>query len=162
MSTLTKLLSVFASEAERIETSANAMALEFTPGSVTDMITEWETALGITVVPGDPIGTRRGRVLAKIRAVGGQSVEYFYTLAETLGYNRYPSTTDPHIRIINNPYPPFRVGISVIGDALYDGGTGASKFTWRVTGTGVESDSFLQGLFNLCKPAHTEIEFVNS
>jgi uncharacterized protein YmfQ (DUF2313 family) len=162
MSNLTLLLSVFASECDRIETSAQGVTNEFFPKTVTDLIAEWETAFGIDVVTGDPIATRRARLLAKIRATGGQSIEYFYTLSEAMGYNLHPSTTDPHLRIMTGMYPPFRAGISVAGDPVYDGGTGASIFTWRVTGTDVETDTYLQEIFNKYKPAHTEIEFVNS
>lgn len=161
MSTLSKLLSVFASEVSLFEAAAAAIKAEIIPSTVTDMITEWEAALDIPT-SSDAIATRRARVIAKLRAVGGQSEDYFYSIAESLGYNISPSTTDPHIEISTDNYPAFKAGLSHAGDPVYSGGSGASMFTWRVSGTSVETDAFLQEILNKYKPAHTEIEFVNA
>lgn len=159
--TLYNLLTCFASELERLETSKNTIFDEMYPKTVTQMIAEFEDTFGIAHTS-ESISIRRARLLAKINAVGGQSIDYYYGLAENAGYNRYPSLITPHIRILTGIYQPFRAGISRAGDAVYDGGSGASFFTWIVTGTSVESDAFLQDLFNQYKPAHTEIQFVNS
>ena len=159
--TLYDLLTCFASELERLETSKNTIIDEMFPKTVTQMIDEFEDTFRI-VHTSESISIRRARLLAKINAVGGQSIDYYYGLAENAGYNRYPSVVDPHIRIFTGIYQPFRAGISMAGDAVYDGGSGASVFSWIVAGTTVESDTFLQELFNQYKPAHTEIQFVNS
>jgi uncharacterized protein YmfQ (DUF2313 family) len=164
MSKLSTFLSVFASEMARLDVAAMrpGVLAEFNPKTASAMLTEWEDAFGLT----DHTGTdaqRQARLTAYVGAVGGQSADYFYGIAENLGYNRYPSTTDPHIQILEGQYHPFRLGFSHIGiDKLWDGTSGHSLWTWTVQGTGVETDTTLQAYFNLFKPAHTTIVFTNA
>lgn len=164
MSKLSTFLSVFASEMARLDVAAMrpGVLAEFNPATATDMLTEWEDAFGLT----DHTGTtaeRRARLSARVGAVGGQSTEYFYTIAEALGFNRYPSTTDPHIRILEGQYQPFRVGVSHVGvDKLYDGTSGYSLWTWTVQGTAVTTNTALRAYFEQFKPEHTEIVFVDA
>jgi len=160
MSKLSVFISIFGSELSRFYERVQAAIKEFFPQSATETIDQWENDYGI--IPDDSVAldTRRKRVLAQMNATGGQSVEYFYTLAEKLGYNRYPSTEEPYIEIVEFAFLPFRVEISEIeNDSIYDQDTGGSIFTWKVVGTSVTTDMALQTLFTKNKPAHTEIVF---
>lgn len=157
---LNKLLSVFGMELNNIGHNMRLIFQDMLPKKVTSsMIDAWESAYGLTSDNGLTVENRRAILLAKVRATGGQSVEFFYQLAEAKGYNRHPSTTDPHIQITTGDFPAFRAGISAAGDKVYDGTTGASIYTWKVKGTSVSTDTALQSLFNQLKPAHTEIIF---
>jgi uncharacterized protein YmfQ (DUF2313 family) len=161
MSNLKSLMAVFGAELERLNTAARRLLSDFFPQTAQDMLTEWETAFDL-VHTGTTL-ERQQRITAYMAAVGGQSIDYFYGLAEKLGYHRHPSTTDPHIQILEGQTIGFRVGISRIGiDPVYDNASGASYATLVVKGTDVETDTDLQALFQLYKPAHTEISFVNS
>ena len=107
--TLTILLGCIADECARFKTDAVGILPECTVKTCTQMINEWETAFGIPH-SSDAIAVRRSRVNAKQNAVGGQSVKYFYRVLASYGYNVYPSTTDPHIRIQVGTYRFLRAG----------------------------------------------------
>lgn len=157
----TALLGVFAAELARLDLRAGEVVCEFFPGTASEMLNEWELVFFGAIQSGTPEERRLG-LLAKVSAYGGQSIDYFYGIAETLGYNRYPSTTDPHIRIADGEFFGFRADIGRADvDKVYDQDTGNSIFTWSVYGTDVESDTVLQSLFNNLKPAHTEVFFHN-
>jgi uncharacterized protein YmfQ (DUF2313 family) len=164
MRIFTRLLSCFAKELKRFHDSAVSLYAEMFPYRATALLPEWEASLGLISAQGESVEFRRQRIMAKINSLGGQSVEYFYSLAELLGYNRHPSTTDPHVRIEELTEVGFKVGVSEIGedgDALYDESSGNSQHTWRVYGTSVTSDLRLVGMFTSYKPAHTEVLFVD-
>jgi uncharacterized protein YmfQ (DUF2313 family) len=163
MSNLSDLMYVFGEELARANQRLVELLEEFFPNTANETLSEWEAAFGLDDWSAYTLAERRARLTAKVAAKGGQSIDYFYTIAENLGYNRYPSTTDPHIQIIEGTYYPFRADISQADiDAVYDQDIGTSAFTWRVVGTDVETDTALQEIFNLCKPAHTDIVFENA
>lgn len=123
-------------------------------------LVDWERVLGIVPASSATIPERRRLVVAKIRATGGLTKPYFEQLAKGLDYAIGAGTK--YLTITEDAYAGFRIGYSQIGiDAIYDQGAGASMYTWRVTGTGVESDTDLQSLFNALKPAGTDIVFEN-
>jgi uncharacterized protein YmfQ (DUF2313 family) len=127
------------------------------------LISQWEKLLGI--VPDDSrlIGDRRAEVIAKLTAPPGINEAFYYAIASSLGYNIFPSVTDPHVQILKGVYRPFRVGYGQIGiDPVYDQSAGFSQFTWKITGTNVESDSILRSIFNDLKPACSEVVFEDS
>jgi uncharacterized protein YmfQ (DUF2313 family) len=160
MSKLTNLLTCFASELDRLETDAYVLLKEAFAKSVTLLIDEWEDFFGITHTT-DAIETRRARLLAKMRATGGQSVDYFYSLAEALGYNIYPSTTNPHIQMRPPTDVAFIAGIAKAND-IVGGSDAGTVYTSIITGTSVEADTFLQELFDKYKPAHAEFIYLDS
>jgi len=163
MSNLAELMTVFGEELARVTTRVGELLEEFFPNTATETLSEWESAWGLDDWSAHTQAERRARLVAKVGARGGQSIDYFYTIAENLGYNRAPSTTDPHIEIIEDLYDPFRADVSQADiDAVYDQDPGTSIFTWKVAGTDVETDTVLQELFNLYKPAHTDIVFENA
>jgi uncharacterized protein YmfQ (DUF2313 family) len=158
ISSMTEFLKIFGNALSTIGTEINKILLDTHPSKSTYMQAEWESELGLSPYSGDTIATRNERIAAAYAATGGQSIYYFYSIAEKLGYNRYPSTTDPHIRIQDQQFFPFRVGISKVGvDKLYSQTSGYSRHTWTVSGTSVTTDTTLRELFEKYKPAHTEI-----
>src|ERR1700751_3374492 len=87
----------------RLQADINRLIGEIFPCSTTELLPEWEETLGL---PDDCIGPlattdqRRQAVCAKFGARGGQSVDYFIRLANSLGYDA-----------IIIQYAPFRCGI---------------------------------------------------
>jgi len=124
-------------------------------------IEDWERVYGV-VPTSDALVDRRASVLAKMAATGGLSIEYFYTIAEALGYNRYPSATNPHIRIRDDLFHPFRACFSVAGDPVYLLSNGSEKHAWEVSGTDVSNDENLSLLFEALKPPYTYIIWVDN
>jgi uncharacterized protein YmfQ (DUF2313 family) len=160
-STFSKFLNVFANEMQRFQGRCDVAQGEMLPSTVTETIAEWEAEYGIVPGVSDTLAVRQARLHAKYLADGGQSAEYFLTLCAALGYN-VGGSTNPHIRITQNDFRPFRVGISKVGDPVNDNVTGSSAFTWVIRGTNVETDAALIALFNYdIIPAHTEVMFVN-
>lgn len=163
MSKIATFLSVYGSELARLHAAAvgpGGLIDDFFPTTAAAMLTEWEEAYGLTDHTGDT-ASRRRRLAAKVSAFGGQSRDYFYLIAEKLGYNRYPSTVSPRIHILDGMYVPFRCGISQVGvDKLYDPSSGTA-FSWIVQGTGVEDDTALVALFTEFGPSHLHLEFEN-
>jgi uncharacterized protein YmfQ (DUF2313 family) len=149
---LTTALTVFVSEINRIDAAAKGIINELYPKSATALLTEYETMLGLSYDNTLSTAERRNRIISRFRAVGGQSLAYFYSLAEALGY------TTETIEIIDNTYRPFRAAASIVGtDSVYDSSAEYSIFSWRVIGTNVTTDNVLKSLFDQLKPAYTYI-----
>jgi uncharacterized protein YmfQ (DUF2313 family) len=142
-STMSDFLQVFANELELLgDRVTDAIAEAFTL-TATETLPDWEEEYGI--IPGQGSDAeRQARLQAKkYPRVGntwnrGQSIPFIYSMFLAAGWNipvdGTPSTTDPHVEIVEHPCLPFRVGISKIGDALY-WGTGYSVFTVIIKGT---------------------------
>jgi hypothetical protein len=109
---------------------------------------------------GDSLSTRRGRVIAAIRATGDLNKQYFYRIAESLGY-----TIDSGVKylsIIENYFQPFRAGYGRAGiDPVYSVSTGVSQYTVLVVGTGVADDADLQFRFSKQVLAGVELLYSN-
>lgn len=153
-------MSVFAAEVTKIEARCRQLLVEAFPRTTTEMLSEWESVCGVSGA-GLTTDQRRAQLIAKLAANGNQTIAFFYGIAGSLGYNKHPSTTDPHIRIATGEFTPFRAGISGAGSPVYDQTSGASLFTVRIFGTNIESDAVLRGLFDYAKPAEAEFVYVN-
>lgn len=138
---------------------------EIIPDTAVEMLPDWERAAGL---PDDCTGenntleARRAALVSRLRAIGGQSPQYYIDLAATLGYT---------IQIFT--YSPFTAGSSA-GDALTND---QWCFAWRVqadsvinlrfrAGIGrageplrVFGNTILECVLNKWKPAHTFIVF---
>lgn len=94
---------------------------EANPAYAADLLLEWETDYGLPdpCTPLNPtLEQRRAAVLAKMRAQGGQSIEYYVSVAAALGY-----------AITITEFRPFRCSVSACGDLLL----GALwEFAWRI------------------------------
>lgn len=121
-SNLSKLLRALAEELTRVDNRGFQLTIEVNPGRTTEMITDWEELVGL---PDDCLGElaptlpeRREDVLAVLRATGGQTAQYFISLAAAAGYDITVTT-----------FEPFRVSQNAVGDPLY----GAEwMFVWQV------------------------------
>jgi len=163
---LHELLESFAVEFVELDEQTNQVVIESNPEAADALIGEWETEMGFPdecySIP-SLLADRRAQILGRLTVRGGQSIDHFYQLAESLGYNRHPSATDPHIQIVEWAFAPFRVGRSLLGTGrIYDGTAGESEYAWTVRGTNVEIDSQLQALLTKHKPAHTDIVWENA
>jgi hypothetical protein len=124
------------------------------------LISHWEEEYDI-YDPASLLIDRQTELNAKVRAVGGDTFEYFENIAAGLGYN-IDSAVDPHLRITDGDFPPARADYAKADiSAVLDGDAGSSAVTWIVHGTGVESNDMLMSIFNSQKPAGTEVLFIN-
>ncbi|MGU7784874.1 YmfQ family protein [Burkholderia sp. PU8-34] len=106
----TKTLAGIAPSYERNTARANYLLVDAFPGTTYELLPEWESTLGLP----DPcagesptIQQRRNQVVARLANSGGQSIPYFETLAENLGYD---SAIENHA--------PFRCGQSTAGQPV--------------------------------------------
>ena len=149
---------------------AGAMRLldrEGSPYYAIDLLPEWEAEYGLPdpcSAPNASIPQRRAALLAKIAAIGGQSPEYFISVAAAMGYT-----------ITVQEITPLRLGSFRFGDPLAGPGW---QYVWRVIvpsitvrsftlGSSALGDRFatvsasdLQCRLNALKPAHTLLQFV--
>ena len=78
-----------AAEPARIHERIEDLLDEMDPSKTVELLTEWETVWGLPdpcTGQLDTLGDRRAALLARVRAVGGQSPGFFIRLAESLGY----------------------------------------------------------------------------
>ncbi len=138
------------------QVSADQLLKEMFPDTCTYTITDWERTYGVTPSANDPLQVRQNRVLAKLRARGGLSLQYFLNVAQTMGYTitieKLMANTDNYglegrfrWRVTTSGIGPvyFRAGRSRVADRL-------------VTGNVMNT---LEGIFNDLKPAYTQVIF---
>lgn len=124
------------------------------------LIESWEEEYEIDD-PAALLADRQAELNAKVRAIGGDTFEYFKNIAAGLGYN-IDSAVDPHLRITDGDFPPARADYAQADiSQVWDQVSGASAVTWCVRGTGVESDTALQGIINGQKPTGSEVVYIN-
>lgn len=144
---------------------ADYLLLEMFPDSATveGLLANFERVYDIVPSSTATLAQRRQAALAAIRAKGGLTKSHFETMAQGLGYTiGLPAVGDPHCRIVEGEFGPFRADYGQADvDEVYDQGTGASMYTWRVLGTDVETDTTLQTIFEALKTAGTEVVFAN-
>jgi hypothetical protein len=146
---------------DRASASADLLLSQVFPNSATDeSILDWEYTYGLPP-SSDAVEYRRARVAHKKALLGGLSIDYFYSVAATMGYGRVGSGSFLQILIEDGVYAPFRADVSKADiDAVYDSTNGGETSTWRVSGTWVGGNTVLQALFNDSKPPQTSIEFI--
>lgn len=86
---LTKLLTALADELARVDGRADDLVDQLDPRTSNEMLTDWETILGLPDVCADALSTiqeRRAAAYATLTATGGASRLYFINLAAALGY----------------------------------------------------------------------------
>lgn len=147
--TIRKILRALADEWERIDGRGADALLEFDPRTTTEMIDEWEAAVGLP----DPcvsdwgalsLAQRRAAVVARLTANDSASRSFFINLAATLGYT-----------VTITEYQPFEVGRSTVGEPLSNG---FWQYAWTVEGVGVD-DEQLQCAIEAKAPVHTIVLF---
>ncbi|MBN9096090.1 YmfQ family protein [Pandoraea pnomenusa] len=120
---------------------ANNLLVDAFPGSTFELLPEWEATLGLP----DPcagvsptVAERRAQVVARLAAVGGQSVAYFTQLAANLGY-----------AVTIDQFAPFRFGQSPFGSQF---GGDAWFFAWRVNAPSYSIRYFSFGVSGFGEP----------
>lgn len=86
---VTQLLSGIALEFARIDARALDMIRESDPRETTELIDEWEAFAGLPdpcVTTEQTLEQRRVAVCSKLLMQGGQSIPYFLSIAQNLGY----------------------------------------------------------------------------
>lgn len=147
---------------------ANQVIDEAFPPATYELLPQWEATLGLP----DPCGgvaptvqARRGQVVARFIAKGGQSAAYFIEFAAALGFT-----------ITVNSCAPFRMGQSRMGQPL---GDSEWMFVWQVHGPvdaaipfrmglsamGEPLEAFVTGVLqcelNAITPAHTLLQYLS-
>lgn len=144
---------------------------EADPRSAYETIEDWEADCGLPdpcIGPQTDLQDRRDAVVMKRQTRGGQSRAYYIEIARRLGF---------HITI--EEFKVFRVGLSRVGDRLYNEGW---THTWRVTVVGRTvryfrtgasvmgerlvrwDNTILECVLHALKPAHTilQIAYINA
>ncbi len=149
----------------RANGDAAALLVDAFPSTTAELLPEWESSLGLP----DPcagvqptVQTRRAQVIARLTALGGQSVDYFISLAQALGYsititqfapsrfgrafgNPFGGAAWAHawqVNVANYTIQSFRFGSDAFGEAFA---------AWGGT--------VLQCELQAAAPAHTTINF---
>lgn len=88
-SVLTQLLTGIALEFSRVDARALDMIAESDPRTTTELIDDWEAFAGLPdpcVTDEQTLEQRRVALASKLLMQGGQSCEYFLSIAQNLGY----------------------------------------------------------------------------
>lgn len=140
--TLRDLLDGMSIELARVDGRGELLPIEANPASTNELLIDWERVAGL---PDKCSGTleetlqgRRNALLAKLASTGGQSPAYFIGIAAALGY-----------QVTITEFKPFRVGMSVAGDALTNGDW---QFTWQVNAPETTVVAFRVGLSAVGEP----------
>ena len=89
-SNLGRLLHSLAEELARIDARGGDLINEADPRTAFELLSQWEKVCGLPdecSALSETLAARRGAVLAKLTALGGQTPDYFIELAATLGYS---------------------------------------------------------------------------
>lgn len=117
---LTRFLVGLARELARVDGRAQALLLEADPRTTTELLTDWERALGLPdPCTGQPetLQERRAAIVGRLTESGGLSRAFFVGLGRALGFE-----------ISIEEHRQFRCGSSRVGDRLYSD-------DWRVVWT---------------------------
>ena len=93
-----------AQEFARIEADLDLMLKEAKPNRTWNLLKEWEKAAGLpdecVVASDDPV-VRRNQLVSRLLMQGGQSVAYFVSVLEGMGY-KSPKITEPKPATVNS------------------------------------------------------------
>ena len=135
-STTRALLEALATEAARIDERGDKLLKEMDPTQTFEMLSDFEKTAGLPdACAGDEVNTiesRRAALLVRLRALGGQSIEYFTDLAATYGF-----------AITIEEFSPFEAGRSRAGDPANGQ---AWRFVWQVNAPEVAIRYFRAGI----------------
>lgn len=150
-SVLGRLALALALTASRLHARGNDALAETFPASTGELLSEWESSLGLPddcdPSPGS-VDLRRARAVSRFAARGGQSVPYLIGVAAQLGYT---------ITITEGP----------AATEAFTVNAGASTVTYARAGSASAGDPLaswgndsLECAINRVKPAHTTVTFV--
>lgn len=153
---LTQLLAGIAEEFARVEGRAGDLLEQADPRSVTELLSDWESAFGLPDLCATSPATVDGRRLAlhqRVASLGGQSRPYFVSLSALMGYETEITEFRP-LRV------PFTLPAHVAGRAW--------AFAWRVDvfgpvvmgdDTPTYASAHLDCVVRRVAPAHTLVSF---
>jgi uncharacterized protein YmfQ (DUF2313 family) len=146
-----KVLRALATEHAEIQARADQLLLESDPRTTTEMIGDWEEALGLPPIesldPQPTLDERRAAAAAKYAAVGGAAMQGLIDAAAALGFV---------ITIIEYwPFVPAGMGSS-LGDSLWDQ---EWNFFFEVVAPSAAIGSTLEQTIRAKKPAWTACGF---
>lgn len=159
---ITKVLAAFAQELRYLDERVADLLNEAMPGTIEDLLIEWEEDLGLPDLCSPLTQTQAERlavVYAKYVTLNeGQSKQFYINYAANLG--GLVTITD-----YAGSGALFRVNVNRVTRTPLEGIDGArlrsreSRFKWivNVYSTGSVSLSYIQCRFNQMKPAHTEL-----
>ncbi|WP_439598003.1 YmfQ family protein [Falsiroseomonas sp.] len=107
-----KVLAGLAAGAARLRARARALLTDAFPATAFELLPDWEAALGLPdpcAGPSPGLQERRGQVVARLTARGGQSIPYLVSQAAALGY-----------AITIREFGPSRLGAMRLGGHLQD------------------------------------------
>lgn len=154
---------------DRLQQSAEQVLNTISPDTAGAMLADWERVCGITTNLAKPYSDRVKRVIITLNAVGGLSIPYFISLAESIGYKieikefshltgDLPNAGD--VPIQNSPDEVlgymWRVDVKNADDNISRFRAGGSCAGERLTDFG---DQILEEFFRDLKPAHTYCYF---
>lgn len=149
------------------QAAGDALVSEMFPYTATWSLPSWERVYAVVPASGEPLQSRRDKVVAKMREKGGLSIAYFTSLCEALGFQVEIEEPLPFmagwaaagdelfvpeivhqwgVLILNQPIYQFRAGESGAGEAL---------LWWS-------PQTHLENLINKLKEADTYVYFVYS
>ena len=146
-----------------VNRSAQAVLGAITPFGANEMLEDWERVLGLSTDIQELYQARLDAVLQKLAAMGGLSIPYFLSLAQSMGYD---------ITITESASELFRAGVNRAGDPV---SSEASMWLWRVNVHSISkklyyfraglsragdrlrtyTDPVIESVFNDLKPAFT-------
>lgn len=158
--------------------AADLLERESDPRKTMELLPDWERNWGLPeecFPGGSTVEERRATLMLKMTLLGGQSREFFYYVADLFNYS-----------ITIKEYSPFMAGISQVGDTRdstgqyrWEIGPPEMRFCWSIhagtetlywfrAGSGqagvdphltIQLSGTVECIFELWKPAHTEIVF---
>jgi len=147
------------------QASADQLLVEIYPDGSHNLLPDWERVCGLTPVDGEPLQSRREKVISKLRELGDIKAPFFVALAASMGYQITIEHLTPfmagwsaagdrigpddiwwvwQITILDKPAYAFRAGQSAAGETL----------GWSPAGAALEA------LFNDLKPADVLLYFI--
>lgn len=163
-----QVVAAMAEELARVDARAFALLAEMFPGTLRELLPDWERVMGLPdscLGPGGTASERLREVVRRFADVGRQDAAYFVGIAQDLGY--------PDARVEEWRAPRF--GRARFGRARFGGW--ASQFVWvmhmgaRLAGGrrfgaarfgerfGTNPNDIVECVIRRYKPAHTQVFF---
>ena len=139
-STVARVLGLLAPTYARQIGRQNNLLTDAFPATTTELISEWESTLGLPdpcAGPSPALQVRQQQVLARFVAQGRQSVAYYTSVAAALGYT-----------ITITQFAPFRVG-QTVGQPIYGD---AWAHAWQVNAPAITVNAFRVGIDTVGEP----------
>jgi len=154
---LRRVLSCFASELERIESSVWASINQSDPGVAIEILSDWENQLGLpeSCFADLVLSIEERQRIAHAKLINSNqtaNIEFYETYAESLGF-------DVTVEEIPEDSAPRIMGVAIMGVEPM-GGYGGNSILRITVNSGTSDVTILQCAINKIKPAHITITWV--